>query len=105
MRSLLRPLVVLVSLIVVVYLWQIPWGTLFANPLTPWPASYSVSFSALQKPEAAIVTEVFDGDTIEINNKEKVRLLSIDTPETHHPKKPVECFGLTASEVTKKLLA
>jgi micrococcal nuclease len=33
-----------------------------------------------------------------------VRLLGIDTPETVHPTKPVECFGREASRRTKELL-
>ena len=36
--------------------------------------------------------------------KETVRLIGIDTPETVHPTKPVECFGPEASAFTKALL-
>ncbi len=53
------------------------------------------------------VSEVFDGDTIavEMNGKvEKVRLIGVDTPETHDPRKPVECFGYAASDFTKQLI-
>jgi micrococcal nuclease len=58
-------------------------------------------------PGAARVTGVVDGDTIEVDlggQHEKVRLLGIDTPETHHPTKPVQCFGPEASEHTAELL-
>ena len=47
-----------------------------------------------------IVTEVLDGDTIRVargDDTDTVRLLGIDTPETHHPTKPVECFGPEAA--------
>ena len=38
-------------------------------------------------------TRVVDGDTIVLNNGERVRLIGVDTPETKHPRKPVEYFG------------
>ncbi len=48
-----------------------------------------------------LVTRVTDGDTIILDGNEKVRLIGIDTPETVHPKKPVEYFGKQASQFTK----
>ena len=51
-----------------------------------------------------LVTEVIDGDTVELENKSKVRLLGIDTPETKDTRKSVECFGKQASNETKNLL-
>lgn len=53
------------------------------------------------------VVKVNDGDTITVEmgpNEEKIRLLGVDTPETQHPSKPVQCFGKAASEFTKKLV-
>lgn len=53
------------------------------------------------------VIRVIDGDTIEINysgKKEKVRLIGIDTPETKHPTKGVQPYGLQASAFTKENL-
>jgi len=50
------------------------------------------------------VTWVIDGDTIEIETGERVRYLGIDTPETVDPRKPVQCFGLEASEKNKELV-
>lgn len=49
------------------------------------------------------VVEVLDGDTIRVargDQSDTVRLLGIDTPETHHPTKPVGCFGPEASAYT-----
>lgn len=46
----------------------------------------------------ALVTEVIDGDTIRLETGETVRYIGIDTPETRHPNKPVECFGKEASQ-------
>lgn len=53
------------------------------------------------------VIEVYDGDTfsIDMNGKtERVRMIGVDTPETHHPNRPVQCYGPEASSYTKQLL-
>jgi micrococcal nuclease len=53
------------------------------------------------------VVSVTDGDTIEVargDTTETVRLLGIDTPETHHPTEPVECFGPEAAAYTAQRL-
>jgi micrococcal nuclease len=53
------------------------------------------------------VVEPVDGDTVVVrigNTTETVRLLGVDTPETKHPTKPVECFGAEASARTAALL-
>lgn len=63
----------------------------------------------------ALVIKVVDGDTVKLrfldedNDEEKekektVRLIGIDTPETVHPNKPVECMGIEASDYAKKTL-
>jgi micrococcal nuclease len=57
--------------------------------------------------EPANVTRVIDGDTIEValdNEILAVRLIGIDTPETVHPTKPVECYGPAASRFTSGVL-
>lgn len=50
------------------------------------------------------VVKVIDGDTITLENGEVVRYIGIDTPETTHPSKPVQCFGKEASEKNKELV-
>lgn len=58
------------------------------------------------EPGMARVVRVVDGDTLEVEldtGRERVRLLGIDTPETVHPTKPVECFGPEASSRMKEL--
>lgn len=58
-------------------------------------------------PGEAVVVDVVDGDTVTVEaggRREDVRLLGIDTPETVHPTKPVECFGPEASARTAQLL-
>ncbi len=49
---------------------------------------------------AATVVEIVDGDTLVArfgSRTETIRLIGIDTPETVHPDRPVECFGPEAS--------
>ncbi len=53
------------------------------------------------------VVKVIDGDTVDvlINGKtERLRLIGINTPETLDPRRPVECFGIEASNKAKELL-
>lgn len=55
-----------------------------------------------------LVTKVVDGDTLTISkdgSSVTLRLIGIDTPETVHPSKPVECFGVEASNKAKSLLS
>jgi micrococcal nuclease len=49
------------------------------------------------------VVQVLDGDTVVVGRgdvRDTIRLLGIDTPETHHPTKPVQCYGPEASDYT-----
>lgn len=50
------------------------------------------------------VARVIDGDTIVLENGEKVRYIGIDTPETKHPSKPVEYYGKEATEANCRLV-
>jgi len=61
------------------------------------------STNSVRKSDTATVVEVIDGDTIDIRiggRTESVRLIGIDTPETKHPRKPVQCYGHEASAFT-----
>ncbi|HSH61224.1 MAG TPA: thermonuclease family protein, partial [Acidimicrobiales bacterium] len=56
---------------------------------------------------AATVTRVIDGDTIQVrvgSEDEKIRLIGIDTPETHGPGGLRECFGAEATRRAQALL-
>lgn len=56
---------------------------------------------------SAFVRRVIDGDTIEVlinEEKFKVRLIGIDTPESVDPRRPVECLGKEASNRLKELI-
>jgi micrococcal nuclease len=54
------------------------------------------------------VVQVLDGDTVVVRRAggtdETIRLLGVDTPETHHPTKPVQCFGPEAAAYTARRL-
>lgn len=53
---------------------------------------------------SATVVRTLDGDTIEVRTAsgatDTIRILGVDTPETHHPTKPVQCFGPEAAAYT-----
>ena len=58
-------------------------------------------------PANAVIVRAIDGDTVVARigrRTEHVRLLGIDTPETHRPGTPIECFGPEASAFTGALL-
>jgi micrococcal nuclease len=53
------------------------------------------------------VSRFVDGDTIAVNmngKTEKIRLIGVDTPETHKPNTPVQCYGPAAAAFTKNSL-
>ena len=55
----------------------------------------------------ASVVRVVDGDTIVVNidgEEHTVRYIGIDTPETVHPSRPVQEFGIEASNRNKELV-
>lgn len=67
----------------------------------------SVSASPTKVEEGYLVTQVVDGDTIEVlinGEKFKVRYIGIDTPETVDPRRAVGCFGKEASNENKRLV-
>lgn len=57
----------------------------------------------ISDPKEYIVQRVIDGDTLELNTGERVRLIGIDTPETIHPEVPVQRFGKEASQFLRQL--
>jgi micrococcal nuclease len=67
--------------------------------------SVSGSEAPFTENSARKVIRVVDGDTLVLDPNEKVRLIGVDTPETVHPKKVVECFGREAGEFMKKLVS
>jgi len=94
-----------------------PTATTLASPAVTATAAVSPSpTDAAEMPsgsatpaglEEAPVTNVVDGDTIDVlvNGQElRVRYIGIDTPETVDPRRLVECFGREASERNRQLV-
>jgi micrococcal nuclease len=56
----------------------------------------------------ATVTEVIDGDTIEVRlddgTFEDVRYIGVDTPESVDPDQPVQCFGRRAARANEAMV-
>lgn len=53
------------------------------------------------------VVKFDDGDTIVVDmngTNETIRFIGVDTPETHDPRKAVQCYGNAASEFTINLI-
>lgn len=84
-----------------------PIGAFFvAVVLALWPAAPVLAKcsldGALGKPQAVQVTAVLDGDTVELEDGRRVRLVGINTPEIAHPPKPEEPLGQWATEELKR---
>ena len=76
-------------------------GTAVAEPATGYPAMPASAEGPFP------VTKVSDGDTIWVNeNGERVksRMIGLDTPELHDPRKPVQCFVQAASDRAQSVL-
>ena len=53
------------------------------------------------------VSQFIDGDTIAVDmngSVETIRMIGVDTPETHNPDTPVQCYGQEATDYTKRLI-
>jgi micrococcal nuclease len=91
-RRHLFQLFIALLLVGLVYVWKYPNQT----PQIP----------RLATPGLYRVEKVVDGDTLEVRINgalDTVRLIGVDTPETHDPRKPVQCFGENATAYTKGL--
>lgn len=69
-----------------------------AETSTPSPTA------SIPQIQTFLVTRIVDGDTIEIEGGKIVRYIGIDTPETEHPTKGIECYGKEASKRNKQLV-
>ncbi len=61
---------------------------------------YGLTRSTMAQAQDIRVQRVIDGDTFEVH----LRLIGVDTPETRHPRKPVEYYGEDASRFLKNLI-
>jgi len=70
-------------------------------------ASNLPKLAVVNDPGMYAIDHFVDGDTIAVNmngSVETVRMIGIDTPETHRPGSPVQCYGPEASAYTKQLI-
>lgn len=54
------------------------------------------------------VSRYVDGDTIDVNmngKTETIRFIGVDTPETHKPNTPVQCYGEAAAANTRNIIS
>ncbi len=59
------------------------------------------------QPGLYAVQNFVDGDTIAVSMNgqlEKIRFIGVDTPETHKPNTPVQCYGPAAAAATKRII-
>ncbi len=71
-------------------------------------ASKAVQGVESNQPGLYHVVRYVDGDTIVVDmngTPETLRLIGVDTPETHDPRKKVQCYGPAASAYTKNSLS
>jgi micrococcal nuclease len=60
--------------------------------------------SEVAQPGLYSINHFIDGDTISVNMNgaaQSIRLIGVDTPETHKPNMPVQCYGEAAAAFTK----
>lgn len=65
----------------------------------------SVPRISQSQPGLYAISHFVDGDTIAVNmngKTETVRFIGVDTPETHRPHTPVQCYGPAAAAFTKQ---
>ena len=68
------------------------------------PVLANCSSSQLSPSEKATVKWVYDGDTLLLQDKRKIRIIGIDTPEVKHHKQKAQAYGAKAREALRELL-
>jgi len=77
--------------------------TYFQSLILVAAAIFAISTLSFSR-ELVSVRKVIDGDTFVLASGERVRMIGVDTPETKHPRKPVQYFGKEASEFTRQMI-
>jgi micrococcal nuclease len=88
-----------VGLLIVLISWLV-----FYSQQNGW---FRAAGTSLPQPGYYAITHFVDGDTIAVSmngHEEKVRFIGVDTPETHKPKTPVQCYGPAAAAFTKNTI-
>lgn len=85
-------------------------NSIFHTDVTPITVSPTLAPAVLgetistQSAERARVKRVVDGDTLELENGQKVRYIGMDTPESKKINTPVQCFSEAAAQRNKELV-
>jgi len=67
----------------------------------------SISTAINNQPGLYKIASFEDGDTIVVDMNgtlERIRFIGVDTPETKDPRKPIQCYGKTASSFTSQAI-
>lgn len=74
---------------------------------TAWSGALDSESGPSAEAGQGVVVRVIDGDTVDVDldgQRERVRLIGVDTPESVAPERPVQCYGVEASDHTRALL-
>lgn len=75
------------------------WMPFLLAVLSAWPA-FAAPHARLA---TAVVVKIIDGDTLRLHTGTTVRLVGVDTPESKHPRKPVEFWAREATAALRTL--
>ena len=84
-----------------------PWGRwlMWAIPLVVVVGTRLLAPQALPgHSRTAVVERAVDGDTVKLVGGERVRYIGVDTPELHHPSKPVQPYAREAWAFNRRLV-
>lgn len=79
-------------------------GQLIRGVTLPAKNNAAITSRTSDEGEWARVARAIDGDTIELQNGERVRYIGMDAPEAVDLQKPVQCFGPEATERNRELV-
>lgn len=72
--------------------------------LAPYFIRAGGEFPRIGSSREAVVQRVVDGDTVVLTGGERIRYIGVDTPELHHPRKPVQWYAREAMEFNRRLV-
>ena len=106
-RIIIAAILIIVILLAYSFFLKKDRGTHTPEHATAEPVIYPDEDEDDKRSETYKVINVVDGDTIDIDvggKKQRIRLIGVNTPETVHPEKTVECFCKEATIYTKTRL-